>query len=174
MERLRCGTQATAVLFVLTWSFDLDPARMVHLNYERGNRMKPTANIPIGAEATQEIEVTREMTVAHFHDHMPEVYGTPIMIYHMEETAAAAIHDYLPEGWVTVGVVVNVRHLAATPVGAKVTTRAKVLEVGDYTIKFSVEAHDSFEMIGEGIHVRAPVAMERFMKKVEAKIVRGS
>lgn len=133
--------------------------------------MKPTASIPVGATATQEIEVTRDMTVAHFHAHMPEVYGTPIMIYHLENTAAAAIQDYLPEGWVTVGVVVNVKHLAATPVGAKVTTRAEVIEVRDNTIKFAVEAHDGFEKIGEGTHVRAAVEMERFMKKVSAKVV---
>ena len=131
--------------------------------------MKPTANIPVGATATQEIEVTREMTVAHFHEHMPEVYGTPIMIYHLEVTAEAAIREYLPEDWITVGVVVNVKHLAATPVGATVTTRAEVIEVGDYTVKFAVEAHDGFEKIGEGTHVRAPVDMERFMKKVQLK-----
>jgi predicted thioesterase len=74
------------------------------------------------------------MTVAHFHEHMPEVYGTPIMIYHLENTAAAAIQKFLPDGWITVGVVVNVKHLAATPVGAKVTTRAEVVEVGDNTV----------------------------------------
>jgi len=132
--------------------------------------MKATANIPVGASATEQIEVTREMTVAHFHEHMPEVYGTPIMIYHLENTAAAAVQDYLPDGWVTVGVVVSVKHLAATPVGAKVTTRAEVIEVNGNTIKFAVEAHDGFEKIGEGIHVRAPVELERFMKKVNAKI----
>ena len=131
--------------------------------------MKPTANVPIGTTATQQIEVTREMTVAHLHEHMPEVYGTPIMIYHMENTAAAAVQEFLPAGWVTVGVVVNVKHLAATPVGATVTTRAEVLEVGDNTIKFAVEAHDEFEKIGEGFHVRAAVDFERFMKKVKAK-----
>ena len=133
--------------------------------------MKPTANIPIGAVATQEIIVTREMSVAHFHEHMPEVYGTTIMIYHLEVTAELAIRDYLPEGWVTVGVVVNVKHLAATPVGATVTTRAEVIEVRDHTVTFAVEAHDGFEKIGEGIHVRAPVEMERFLKKMETKRV---
>jgi len=134
--------------------------------------MKATANIPIGATASDEITVTRDMTVAHFHEHMPEVYGTPIMIYHLEVTAEAAIRDYLPEGWITVGVVVNVKHLAATPIGATVTTRAEVIEVGDHTITFSVEAHDGFEKIGEGTHVRAPVEMERFLKKVKAKVDR--
>ena len=134
--------------------------------------MKATANIPVGATATHEITVTRDMTVAHFHEHMPEVYGTPIMIYHLEVTAEAAIRDYLPEGWITVGVVVNVKHLAATPIGAKVTTRAEVIEVGDHTITFAVEAHDGFEKIGEGTHVRAPVEMERFLRKVNAKVDR--
>ena len=133
--------------------------------------MKATANVRVGATATQEIEVTRDMTVAHFHEHMPEVYGTPIMIYHMEVTAEAAIREYLPEGWITVGVSVNVKHLAATPVGARVTTRAEVIEVGDNTIKFAVEAHDGFEKIGEGFHVRAPVEMERFLKKVKTKVI---
>jgi len=134
--------------------------------------MKATANIPIGATATDQLEVTREMTVAHFHEHMPEVYGTPIMIYHLEVTAEAAIRDYLPEGWITVGVVVNVKHLAATPVGATVTTRAQVIEVGDTTIKFAVEAHDGFEKIGEGTHLRAAVEMDRFLQKVQTKMDR--
>jgi len=131
--------------------------------------MRVTENIPVGASATQEIVVSRDMTVAHFHEHMPEVYGTPIMIYHLEVTAEAAIRDYLPEGWVTVGVVVNVKHLAATPTGAKVTTRAEVIEVGDHTITFKVEAHDGIDKIGEGTHVRAPIELNRFMKKVKAK-----
>ena len=131
--------------------------------------MRVTEKIPVGASATQEIVVSRDMTVAHFHEHMPEVYGTPIMIYHLEVTAEAAIRDYLPEGWVTVGVVVNVKHLAATPTGAKVTTRAEVIEVGDHTITFKVEAHDGIDKIGEGTHVRAPIELNRFMKKVKAK-----
>jgi fluoroacetyl-CoA thioesterase len=142
-----------------------------NFNETRGGLMKATANIPVGAKAEQEITVTREMTVANFHEEMPEVYGTPIMIYHMEDTAGSAIQELLPPGWVSVGVVVNVKHLAATPVGLKVTVRAEVIEVGDHTVKFAVEAHDGFEKIGEGTHVRAPVEMERFMKKVKAKIV---
>ncbi|HSO73783.1 MAG TPA: hotdog domain-containing protein [Blastocatellia bacterium] len=131
--------------------------------------MKPTANIPVGAAAENLITVTRDMTVAHFHDEMPEVFGTPIMIYHMEVTASDAIQRLLPEGWVSVGVVVNVRHLAATPVGMKVTLKAQVVEVADHTITFSVEAYDEVEKIGEGIHVRAPVEMSRFMNRMEKK-----
>lgn len=131
--------------------------------------MKPTAGIAVGATATKEIIVTREMTVGHFVEAMPEVFGTPIMIFHMEVTSGAAIEDYLPEGWISVGVVVNVKHLAATPVGDRVRLKSVVTEVGDNTVTFAVEAYDSREKIGEGTHVRALVDIERFMKRVQAK-----
>jgi predicted thioesterase len=138
-------------------------------DHQRERCMKVRANIPIGATAEHVIEVTHEMTVAHFVEGMPAVYGTPIMIFHMEQTAGAAITPHLPEGWVSVGVVVNVKHLAATPVGARVTVRAEVITVDDHTVTLKVEAHDGIDKIGEGLHVRAPVEMARFMKRVEAK-----
>lgn len=131
--------------------------------------MTATSKIPIGASATTSIEVTREMTVAHFHSHMPEVYGTPMMIYLMELAAAQAIQEYLPEGWVSVGALVQIKHLAATPVGFTVTARADVVEVGDRLVTFRVEAHDGVEKIGEGKHVRAPIQIERFDKSIRAK-----
>jgi predicted thioesterase len=131
--------------------------------------MRATECIPVGASAAWTIEVTREMTVAHFVETMPEVYGTPIMIFHMESVSGEAIHKYLPEGWVSVGVLVNVRHLAATPVGSTVTIKSKVLSVDENTITFAVEAHDHAEKIGEGTHVRAVVQLDRFMKRVLRK-----
>ena len=131
--------------------------------------MTPTTRIPIGASATTSIEVTREMTVAHFHSHMPEVYGTPMMIYLMELAAAQAIQEYLPDGWVSVGALVQIKHLAATPIGFTVTARADVVEVSDRLVTFTVEAHDGVEKIGEGKHVRAPIEMARFDKSMKAK-----
>jgi predicted thioesterase len=112
--------------------------------------------------------VTRELTVAHFHPDMPEVYGTPLMIYLMEVVAADAIQKFLPQGWVSVGVQVDVKHLAATPVGLTVTARAEVVSIDDHTVTFIVEAHDGIEKIGEGRHVRAPVHLERFVRWVQA------
>jgi predicted thioesterase len=131
--------------------------------------MKATAKIPVGASATKSMEVTRDVTVAAFHEHMPEVFGTPMMIYLMEVAAADAIQEYLPEGWVSVGVVVNIKHLAATPVGCTVTAKAEVVAVGESTVSFAVEAHDGVEKIGEGAHVRAPVHVERFVARVKSK-----
>src|ERR1044072_3665947 len=131
--------------------------------------MKATEKIPVGAAASQTMEVTREMTVAHFHAHMPEVFGTPMMIYLMELTAAELIEPYLPEGWVSVGATVDVRHLAATPVGFTVTASAEVVSVSDHLVTFHVEAHDGVDKIGEGTHVRAPIEMERFERRVRGK-----
>ena len=131
--------------------------------------MRATSNIPVGASASKSVVVTRELTVAHFHPDMPEVYGTPLMIYLMEVAAADAIHKYLPEGWVSVGVRVDVKHLAATPVGLTVTARAEVVSVEDSIVTFTVEAHDGLEKIGEGRHARAPVHLERFAQRVNLK-----
>lgn len=131
--------------------------------------MKATAKIPAGASASRSVAVTREMTVAHFHPDMPEVYGTPMMIYLMEVAAAAAIQEYLPEGWVSVGALVNVRHLAATPVGFTVTAKAEVISVNENLVTFAVEAHDGVEKIGEGTHIRALVELERFDKRMKIK-----
>jgi predicted thioesterase len=131
--------------------------------------MSLTEKIPIGATATESVVVTREMTVAHFHDHMPEVYGTPMMIYLMELAAAHAIQPFLPAGCVSVGAVVNVKHLAATPIGFTVTARAEVTSVNENTVMFAIEAHDSLQKIGEGTHVRAPIVMEKFMERMKAK-----
>jgi fluoroacetyl-CoA thioesterase len=131
--------------------------------------MKATAAIPIGASASKSVIVTRELTVAHFHPNMPEVYGTPLMIYLMEVAAADAIQKYLPEGWVSVGVLVDVKHLAPTPIGLTVTATAEVISIEDATVTFWVEAHDGTEKIGEGRHARAPVHLERFAQRVEVK-----
>ena len=125
--------------------------------------------IPVGAWAAIRETVTRDKTVAHFHDDMPEVYGTPMMIYLMELAAAKAIAPYLPPGWVSVGAEVGVKHLAATPVGFTVTARAEVLAWDGKTVTFSVEARDGVELIGEGRHVRAPIDRERFDRGANLK-----
>jgi fluoroacetyl-CoA thioesterase len=133
--------------------------------------------IPVGASFSLKETVTRDKTVAHYHDDMPEVYGTPMMIYLMELAAAQAIAPYLPPGWVSVGAGVDVRHLAATPVGFTVTARAEVEAWDGRTVTFKVEARDGVELIGEGHHVRAPIDRARFDRGTaakQAKAVRGN
>ena len=124
--------------------------------------MNPVERICIGAEGKASVVVTRELTVRHFRPNMPEVYGTPLMIYLMEVAADEAIQSSLPSGWVSVGVEVNIRHLAATPVGRTVTAKAIVTEISDKLITFEVQAHDGVNLIGKGTHTRAPINLARF------------
>lgn len=133
--------------------------------------MSPTEKIPAGIEGSETTLVTRDKTVAHFDARMPEVFGTPLMIFLMEVAASNAIRPYLPDGWVSVGTEVNVKHLAPTPVGRTVTATAKVTAIDRFSVSFAVFAHDGFEKIGEGTHVRGVIDVDRFMRRVEAKRV---
>ncbi len=123
----------------------------------------------VGDKAEKTIEVTRELTIQAHDPNLPPVYSTPAMIYLMEVAAAEAMHSHLPEGSISVGVEINVRHAAPTPIGDSVTARATVLEVVDNLVKFEVEAHDSRQLIGSGEHTRAVLNLERFVNGLKKK-----
>jgi fluoroacetyl-CoA thioesterase len=132
-----------------------------------------TEKIPTDLTGQETVVVTREITVAHFHPEMPEVYGTPFLIYLMEVAATNAIQRYLPPGCTSVGTVVNVRHLAATPIGRTVIATAKVESRTDRTVTFAVESHDGSELIGAGTHTRAVIDLARFNRQLEFKRTGG-
>ncbi|MCB1413886.1 MAG: thioesterase family protein [Xanthobacteraceae bacterium] len=113
--------------------------------------------IRIGMSAERLLTVTPELTVKHWVPHMPAVYGTPMMILEMELASGDAIAPYLPQGWVTVGTEVNIRHLAATPVGRVVRATSRVIEVEPRVVRFEVEAFDGDRRIGDGRHGRGLV-----------------
>jgi fluoroacetyl-CoA thioesterase len=121
--------------------------------------------IKVGMSAERTLVVPPERTVGHFVPDMPMVYATPMMILEMELTSADAIKACLEPGWVTVGTEVDIRHLAATPVGATVRTTAKVIAVERRVIRFEVEAFDEKRRIGEGRHARGLVNVESFTKQ---------
>jgi fluoroacetyl-CoA thioesterase len=98
-----------------------------------------------------------------------DVYATPAMIALMEAAAVAAIDPLLPEGQASVGVALEVRHLAATPEGAAVRARAEVIAVEGRQITLRVEAWDQQEQIGVGVHTRYVVDVARFMSRARAK-----
>jgi fluoroacetyl-CoA thioesterase len=97
------------------------------------------------------------------------VYATPMMLLHMEEAALGAVDPLLGPGRATVGTSLEIKHLAPTPVGMRVRTRAELLSVDGRLLTFKVEAFDEVERIGEGTHVRAIIDVERFAAKVAAK-----
>jgi fluoroacetyl-CoA thioesterase len=124
--------------------------------------------IKVGMSAERTLVVPPERTVGHFVPGMPLVYATPMMIMEMEMTSSDAIRPYLQAGWVTVGTEVDIRHLAASPVGAVIRTTARVIAVERRVIRFEVEAFDGERRIGEGRHARALVNRDSFNKRFAA------
>jgi predicted thioesterase len=118
--------------------------------------------IKVGMSAERTLVVPPERTVGHFVPYMPMVYATPMMILEMEMASADAVKPYLEQGWITVGTEVDIKHLAATPVGATVRTIAKVIAVERRVIRFEVEAFDERRRIGEGRHARGLVNAASF------------
>src|SRR5476649_1382984 len=123
--------------------------------------------IKVGMSAERTLVVPPERTVGHFVRGMPMVYGTPMMIMEMEMVSSDAIKSHLQPGWITVGTEVDIRHLAATPVGAIVRTTARVIAVERRVIRFEVEAFNSERRIGEGRHARGLVNVEAFNKRLD-------
>jgi fluoroacetyl-CoA thioesterase len=126
--------------------------------------------IPIGATGIFTLRVMPNHLANQFKDAiLPKVFATPMMVTIMENAALNAIRDYLEPGESAVGTVVNVRHLAATPVGHQVTATATVTKVDGRRIEFDVIARDENEEIGAGTHERMLVDMARLSKRLDAK-----
>lgn len=100
---------------------------------------------------------------------MPAVLSTPWLVNFLEKAGREALTPLLDEGENSVGMEIEVKHLAPTPVGQVVTCRARVIRVDDRVVDFQVEASDESEMIARGLHKRAIIEMERFARRVAKK-----
>jgi fluoroacetyl-CoA thioesterase len=100
---------------------------------------------------------------------LPPVLATPVMLLFMENAALNALKPYIEKGESVVGTGVDLKHLAATPAGARVTAEAEVTKVDGRHIEFRVIARDESETIGEGTHDRMVVDLERLAKRLAAK-----
>lgn len=135
--------------------------------------MKPTL-VP-GVSATHAFLVDRANTVPHLaldrstFDDIPEVLATAYMVVMMEGTATKALRPHLDANEGSLGIHVDVSHLAATLPGQTVTVTAEITEVAGRKITFKVTAHDGLDKIGEGIHQRMIVPWDRFKAGVAGK-----
>ncbi len=129
----------------------------------------PTDTIQPGMAGEQVTTVTEAQTARHLGSGGIDVYATPAMIALMEAAAVAAIDHLLPEGQASVGTAIDIRHLAATPLGEQVRARAEVVAVDGRQITFRVQAWDEHELIGEGSHTRFIIDMARFVQRVRDK-----
>jgi fluoroacetyl-CoA thioesterase len=114
--------------------------------------------------------VSEEHTAPRVGSGAIHVLATPVMINVIEAAALAAIEHLLPAGHQSLGTLLHVRHIAATPVGMRVTATAVVRKVDGRTIYFDIGARDERELIGEGTHERVVVNVEKFDQRVQRKL----
>ena len=115
------------------------------------------------------MRVTSENAIDFLGAPAARVLGTPYLISHLEFTARNSVLPFLEKGFDSVGARVDVRHLAATPMGMEVTFKSELTAVEDRRLIFHVEAFDEKEKISEGTHERYIVNVERFASRVQAK-----
>ena len=123
-----------------------------------------------GIKGRKEIVVTQEKTAKAMGSGTLDVFATPAMIALMENTAFESVAGELEEGSGTVGTALNVKHVAATPVGMKVVCETELVKVDGRALTFSVKAFDEKGLIGEGEHERFIVFSEKFQAKADAKL----
>ena len=126
--------------------------------------------VRIGSTKERTITVSSNQTTSFLWEG-ENVLSTPSMIAEMEETCRLLLKEqFVPDPeWDSVGTIVDVRHLAATPVGAEVSLRAKVVSVDGRRVMFEVEARDRLEKVGEGRHERFIINVPRFRAKFNEK-----
>ena len=122
-----------------------------------------------GIKGIKEIPVTENLTAAVVDPALPPVYATPNLVSLIEMTAAASVAPYLEAGQTTVGTIVNIRHMAATPVGMTVRCETTLTEVDRKRLEFEIKAYDDRELVAEGTHQRFIISLEKFLANVEKK-----
>jgi predicted thioesterase len=125
-----------------------------------------------GLTGAAELVVAAEHTAPRVGSGRIAVLATPVMINLIEAAALAAIEHLLPAGHQSLGIHLDVRHFAATPVGLRVAAAAEVTAVEGRTVTFRVEARDEREVIGDGTHQRVVVNVARFDDRVRRKLGR--
>jgi fluoroacetyl-CoA thioesterase len=127
--------------------------------------------IPVGTKGTAALRVRPEHLANRFKDAiLPETFATPMMILVMENAALNAIKPFLEPGESAVGTAIDVKHLAATPVGREVRATAEVVKVEGRRIEFKVSAHDGTDEIGNGTHRRAVIDLASFNERLARKM----
>lgn len=126
--------------------------------------------ITIGMKGTAASEVSREDTAYEVGSGNLLVYATPCMVALMEGAACEAIAHALPDEKTSVGTMLAIEHISATPIGLEVRAEAEVIAVEKNLITFQVCAFDEAGKIGEGTHKRAIVSTQRFLDKAYAKL----
>ncbi len=129
-----------------------------------------TSAIKPGLHGAIEIVVGAQHTAPHIGSGRVHVLATPVMVNLMAAAALQAVEGLLPPGHQTVGIHLDITHVAATPVGMRVRAHAELSRVEQRTLTFKVHAEDEKERIGEGLHERIIINLERFDRRMQEKV----
>lgn len=123
-----------------------------------------------GIKGYDRVTVTEENVARALGSGALPVFSTPSLIISMERASIESVNPYLDEGTSTVGVELNVQHIAATPIGMEVRFESELIEIDGRMLLFEVRAYDDAGLCGKGLHKRCIVDNKRFMAKAEAKL----
>lgn len=128
----------------------------------------------IGDTFTVKRTVTGDMTAAALGSGGLPVFGTPYLAAMVENAAFTYLQQELPEGKSTVGTRIEVSHVSPSPVGMEITVTVEVTDISanGRMIDFKASASDAAGLIGEGVHQRAVITVDRFMEKCQSKLAK--
>jgi predicted thioesterase len=130
--------------------------------------------LEIGLKGIEEITVQRNHLASVWGNVGGSVFSTHQVVLLIEKAARKAVEGRLPEGTMTVGTRVDIRHLAAAPIGERVRAECRLRDIRDRTLVFDVVAYDQYEKLAEGINEQVIVSAKKFLEKVRKKQVRIS
>lgn len=135
--------------------------------------MESNTLLKSGLTGHAELLVGNEQTAPHVGSGVVPVLATPVLVNLLEAAALDAAERFIPAGQQTVGIRLDIRHFAATPIGMKVRAQAEVINVDGRMIAFRVWAEDEVELIADGSHERVIITLEKFDARMRAKSERG-
>ena len=134
--------------------------------------MSPEQNLQVGLKGTAQVEVTDHNTAASYGSGLAPVYSTPDMVGLMESACANTVQPNFPPGYSSVGTLVNIKHLAASPIGFTIRAEAELVAIEGRRLLFNVTAYDDVEKVGEGQHERFIIDDAKFMGRVAQKLAK--
>jgi fluoroacetyl-CoA thioesterase len=137
-----------------------------------GGMATDLSRLKVGLVGSTELLVGVEHTAPSIGSGLVPVLATPVMINQIEAASLAAVEHLLPAGHQSLGIHLDVRHFAATPIGMRIRARAELVAIDGRTLTFRVEAHDEMDAIGDGTHERVVVNVARFDERVQRKVRR--
>lgn len=126
-------------------------------------------SLKVGMTHEKTLKTGPEHSARHFFPDLPDVFGTPYLVGLFEGVSAELMAPHLGPGEQSVGISMNLKHLAPTPLGMEVRARTEITQVEGRKLTFKLEAFDEKEKIGEAVHERFIINVEKFNQRVEAK-----